>query len=313
MYGNDTDFFGRINSLIETFGSGVLLTVVIVGLIVAFIVFHKGTGVVYFLLFSIYAVGLIQFGGIIFIATIVRWGCLMLLALGMFKNFVLPKGSFFFFWAYAFLCFIYVFRSPFPVWTFQLAALLLLVVVVVPVSARTYLVSYAKIDTLFKMGIFVAAMWTIVVVSLGRDFIYSSDLRLSGGSAVGGFAFSGAFFAPMILWGIFQKKYKNLRLFSVLLITPFIVLLFLTGVRTALFALVIIAFLPMFFLRGKRVTTLLIFLFLSLLICAGLWMLYTNFPGKFDFLVGRVMSGQSSGRTYLWSRGLDWCSFRGVD
>lgn len=308
MFSPALDFWGRWDSLVTQIGyGGILLMFIFVVTIIA-ISLWRGVGLILMLLFLSYAVGAVTYGGLVFIATVIRWGLLILLALCFFKQFVLPKSSMLLIYFYVLLGLIFVSRSPVPMWSFQRGMLLAMTVFTVSISVNSYVDSPKKLSTIFKMGIFSAFVWTASNMIFVKEYIYASQLRFSAGEEIGvvSTAYAGAFFAPMIIWGIVQREYKFWKITSVLLIAPFVFVLFLGGVRTAIVGLLCIGSFPLLFLRGKPVRSILILTMLCMLICVSILLLYVILPDRAEFLIRRLLQASTSGRTDVWGHALQW-------
>ena len=309
-----TGFLGRLRSFIDVFGTGGLLIVITVAIVIAAIALWRGTGLILFVLFITYSIGAISYGGVVFLATIARWGCFGLLVIGFFKKFHLPRASMFLFIFYALLGFLFVIRSVVPFWSMQRAVLLLMVVISVSVAVNGYITGPEKVATLFKMGIVAAAVWTATSMIFVQQFVRSTQLRFSIGELanVGAMAYAGAFFTPMIVWGIVQRKYKFWRIFSVLLIVPFVFILLLGGLRTAIVGMLVIGCFPLLFLRGKPVRTIIMLFVICSLILISVYGLYLFLPDKAEFLTRRLLSTYTTGRFAIWLKALQWCIERAL-
>jgi O-antigen ligase len=159
------------------------------------------------------------------------------------------------------------------------------------------------------MGIVSASFWVAINTLFVKQFMWSAKLTFAGseGSRGGSVAWAGAFFAPMIVWGIFQKNFKFWRLFSIFLIFPFVFLMLLGGVRTAILGMLIIGSLPLLILKIRPVKLLGLVSLLSILVAINIYALYALVPDKAQYLAERVFSTSVSGRTERWATALDWC------
>jgi len=313
MYASETDFLGRLRSFIDVFGTGGLLIVITVAIVMAAIALWRGTGLILFVLFITYSIGAITYGGVVFLSTIVRWGCLALLAIGFFKAFHPPKASMLLFVFYALLGFLFVSRSPILFWSAQRAVLLLMVVITVSVAVSGYITSPEKIATLFKMGIVAAAVWVATCMIFVQEFVRSARLRFTIGEGLGGaVAYAGAFFAPMIVWGIVQRRYKFWRIFSIFLIAPFVFILLLGASRTAILGMLVMGSFPLLFLRGKPLRSIVMLFVIGSLVMLSIYALFVVLPDRAEFLTRRLLSTYTTGRFAVWLKALQWCIDRAL-
>lgn len=303
------DLASRLQSFLDVFGMGGLLLVLCVTFIVIGVTFSRGLGLLLLTLFVSYTLGAVTSGGIIFLSTLARWGCLLLLGIGFFKYFTLPRPAFLLLIGYALLSFVFVFSSPAPMFAMQQSVLLLATIVCVSVAINSYMTSADKVAQLFKMGIVAATVWTISNLLLARGFTTSVYTRFSTDEAISGVvaAYSGAFFAPMVVWAIVQKESKVLRIYCLLLILPFLFVLLLTGVRSALFGMVGIALLPLLVFKVRPSKIVLSFLLIAGVSAVSVIAIYMIFPEKAQELLGRIFSISTTGRTERWALGLKWC------
>jgi O-antigen ligase len=307
----ETDFLGRLRGLFDMFGPVGFLAIVIGALIVAVIALWRGTGPILFVLFLSYSFSAVIQGGVVFLSTVVRWSCLILCIVGFFKMSSRPKSSMLLIIFYAFLGLLFVGRSTVIFWSLQRAVLLTLFVLCVPAAVNSYITDPDKIGSLFKMGIMAATVWVVVSLLFLRDFLHSSDVRF-GGEVIGGVAWAGAFFSPMILWGIIQKREKFWRIHCVVLSLPFVFLLFIGGVRTAIFGMLIIASLPILFSKIRPIKVIGTIIGLGILILMVKYFLFALMPGRATALTERVFSTSTSGRVRLWTEALNWCWTRAM-
>jgi O-antigen ligase len=281
--------------------------------VIAAIALWRGTGLILFVLFITYSIGAISYGGVVFLSTIVRWGCLALLTIGFFKAFHPPRASMLLFVFYALLGFLFVSRSPILFWSAQRAVLLLMVVITVSIAVSGYITSPEKVATLFKMGIVAAAVWMITSMIFVQEFVRSTQLRFSIGAGGGGsVAYGGAFFAPMVVWGIVQRRYRFWRIFSTLLIVPFVFVLLLGGVRTAIIGMLVIGSFPLLFLRGKPLRSVVMLFVMGSLVMLSIYALFIVLPDRAEFLTRRLLSIYTTGRFAVWLRALQWCIDRAL-
>jgi O-antigen ligase len=301
------DFLGRLRGIIEMFGPVGLFLIIIAALVIAVISLWRGVGPILFFLFISYSFSAVIQGGVIFLSTLVRWSCLILCLLGFFKMSSRPKSSMLLFVFYAFLGLLFVGRSTVVLWSLQRAVLLILVVLCVPVAINSYITGPDKVRSLFKMGIVAATVWVGVSLLFLKDYLYTSDIRF-GGEITGGVAWAGAFFSPMIFWGIIQKREVFWRIYSAVLIMPFVFLLFIGGVRTAIFGMLIIASLPILFSKIRPIKVVGTIFGVGALIAIIKYFLFALLPGRAASLTGRVFSTSTTGRTILWAEGLRWCT-----
>ena len=146
-----TDFLGRLRGLLEIFGPVVFFAVIFLALLIAVITLWRGVGPALFVLFLTYALSAVMEGGVVFLSTVVRWGCLILCIAGFFRMSSRPKASMFLFLLYALLGLLFVVRSEVFLWSLQRSALLVLVAVCVPSAINSYITGPDKIESLFKM------------------------------------------------------------------------------------------------------------------------------------------------------------------
>ena len=307
----ETDFLGRLRGLFEIFGPVGLFGVIIGVLIVAIITLWRGTGPIIFILFVSYAFSAAMQGGIVFLSTVVRWGCLILCLVGFFKMSSRLKSSMLLFVFYAFLGLLFVGRSVVILWSLQRAVLLVLVVLSIPIAINSYITGPDKVGSLFKMGIIAATVWVGFNLLFLKDFIHSTALKF-GEHAPVSIAWAGAFFSPMILWGIMQKREVFWRIYSIVIAMPFVFLLFIGGVRTAIFGMLIIASLPILFSRIRPIRVIGTILGVSILIIAGKYVLFALIPDRAAFLTEKVLSTATTGRVELWTGALYWCWTRAM-
>lgn len=305
----ETDFLGRLRGLFEMFGPVGFFAVIIGVLIVAIIAFWRGTGPIIFILFVSYAFSAVVQGGVVFLSTVVRWGCLILCLLGFFKMSSRLKSSMLFFVFYAFLGLLFVGRSTVIFWSLQRAVLLVLVVLSIPIVINSYITGPDKVGSLFKMGIIAATVWVGINLLFLKEFIYSTELRF-GGEVTGGVAWAGAFFSPMILWGIIQKREVFWRILCLVISMPFVFLVFVSGVRTAIFGMLIIASLPILFSRIRPIKVIGVILGVGTLVITCKYFLFALLPGKATFITEKVLSTTTTGRIELWTEALRWCVAR---
>jgi len=303
------DFFGRLRSFIDIFGIGGLLIVIIAAIIVTVIALWRGTGFVLLILFLSFSMGAISQRGIIFMATLVRWGCLALLGVGIFKRPRFYGRGILFFAFYVFLGAVFIFLSPMILWTTQQTFLLAMTVFGISVAVNSYAVSCKHIDNLFKMGITAAAVWTITSMLFVSEYLYSTRARFSTSEEIGGVAvaYAGVFFAPMVFWGVIQNRYKLWRILSILLYVPFIFIVMLGGVRSAMLGMLVIACLPLLFFKVRLIKLILLGSILVILIVAAVSLLFVMVPDKAQYLVERIFTISTTGRFELWVTALGLC------
>jgi len=129
MFSQDQSFFGRIEDFNRMFGEGGA-AILLLGLILAgLIAMWRGTGLLLFVLFLSYSVAAISYGGVIFAATLARWGVLAALLVLMVAHFRFPRPAVFLFMAYALLGLLFTPWSPAPYWSLQRGGLLLLAII----------------------------------------------------------------------------------------------------------------------------------------------------------------------------------------
>jgi O-antigen ligase len=263
------------------------------------------------LLFTSYAVGAVASGGVIFLATVIRWYCLVLLFLGIFRGLVPPKPTILPFVIYSLLNFVFIYRAPVPAWSLQLAALLMVTVVSIVLSTPGYVKDIRNIRTIFKFGIFAAGLWTVTSAIFVKDFLQATATsRFSVGdtSAVVGSAWAGGFFAPMLMWGVLQRESITGRLVSVLILIPYTFLLILGSVRTAIFGMVLIPLMAIVLVRQKNIRMILsIVIFVILPLALGVYILNIIAPDKFSFLTERLFTTSTTGRVDIWRGAIKLC------
>jgi len=301
----EIDFLGRLRGLLEL-GPAVFFSVIFLALLITVITVWRGVGPALFFLVLSYAFSAVMEGGVVFLSTVVRWGCLLLCMVGFFKRSSRPKTSMFLFLFYAFLGLLSVARSDILMMSLQRAVLLMLVVLCVPAAIHSYITSPDKIASLFKMGIISAASWVGVSLIFFRDFMHSGAVRFQEDVTVG-FAWAGAFFSPMLLWGIMQKRELFWRILCLTLLVPFCFLLFIGGVRTAIFGMLIIASLPMLFSKFNPIKIIVTLVAIVILISFGKYLLFALLPGAARSLTEKVISADTSGRVELWTEALHRC------
>lgn len=297
------DFFGRLKSFSETFGPGALIAIIVLAIIVVMISLWRGTGLIIFILFLTYSVGAITSGGVVFVSTLIRWACLALLGIGFFQGFSLPKASMLFFDFYVLLAFILIIFSPVPTIAIQQGVLLLTTVICVPIAINSYIKSTENIRRLFKMGIVAGAVWALTSTMFLSEYIYSTEERFGTGVM----AYAGAFFAPMIAWGIIQKRDILWKVFSMILIVPFTTILLLSAVRGAILGMLGIGLFPLLFLRGKPLRAFVQLFVVFLLIMLSIGILFVLVPTKSEYLINRIVSVSTTGRFYIWVDILSYC------
>ncbi len=304
------DFFGRIESFLETFGAGGASILLIFLALAIGIALWRGTGFVLFLLMLSFALGPIQASGVIFAATLLRWFCLGLLLVACVRRFRLPNGTMCLYLLYAILGLIFIVRSPEPAWSFQQGILKLLVAVSVPIAVTTYVSSTNDIVRLLKMVIFAAAVWTISSLIFFQSYAQSGYLRFRLGGEVGagaGAIDAGAYLAPIVVWGIVQSRRRGLRISSSVLIIPFVLLFLLAGKRTALAGLLAIGGAPLIFLRKNPLKLIGFSIIGGLFAASSVLLMFQLLPGKAQGLTERLLSTDLTGREGLWETGLYSC------
>jgi O-antigen ligase len=307
------DFWGRVHGFLDAFGVlGLFLIFILFSIIVA-IVFWRGTGVLIFVLLISYSIGTIEAGGIAPLATLVRWVCFFLLMIGLFKNYSFPKISMVFIVLYALLGLLFVVRSPVPSWSFQRSMLLLITIIGVSLGTGSYVTSIVKIENLFKMGIIAAFFWTVACLLFVKEYTQSAYATFAAATSAdtivsgAGLAWAGAYFAPMIAWGIIQNKYKAWRIFCGLLFAPFVFVILLLDVRTALFGMLIIASSPVFLLKIRPLKLIGIMIVIGCLAMISLYTITLIIPEKSEAIFERILSLSTSGRVERWSNALKLC------
>jgi len=303
------DFFGRIKGFSEAFGPGAIIAILVLIIITVMISLWRGTGLIIFILFLTYSVGAITSGGVIFVSTLIRWACLALLGIGFFRGFSLPKASMLFFDFYVLLAFILVIFSSFPTIAVQLGVLLLTTVICVPIAINSYIKSTENIRRLFKMGIVAGAVWTLTSITFLGEYMHSTEERFiaAGTAGTGVIAYAGAFFAPMIAWGIIQKRDALWKIFGMILIVPFTTILLLSAVRSAILGMLGIGLFPLLFLRGKPLRAFVQLFVVFLLIMFSIGILFVLVPGKAEYLINRIFSSSTTGRIFVWKTVLSSC------
>ncbi len=301
------DLAGRIASFLETFGAegGMFL---IIGLVLAVgVAFWRGAGFVLFLLMLSYAFGPIQEGGVIFAATLIRWSCFGLLLLVCIRDFQAPNRTMYLYLFYTMCGLIFFVNSPAPLWTIQKGCLRLMMALSIPLAVTTYVSSTADVARLFKIIIFTAAVWIVISLSFFQSYAQSEVLRfkLGGESALA--VDAGAYLAPILVWGIVQSRRKKLRICSAVLIVPFIMLLLLSGKRTAFAGQLIIGSAPLLLL-GKNPLKLIGFLVAGAIFAASsVFVMFQLVPHRAGPLIERFASRGITERGALWEYGMQLC------
>ncbi len=314
MQESGVDFLGRLRSFVEIFGLGGLLVIIIAVLIIAAIAMWRGTGFLFLILFISFSLGAINQGGVVFMATLTRWGCLFLLGVGLFKRPQFHGKGLLFFAFYVLLCIMFIFLSPIFTFSAQQTVLLVMTVIGVSLAINSYITSPENIGTLFKMGIIAATIWTATSITFLSQYRYASALRFSTSTEMGGVAaaYAGAFFAPMVMWGIIQNRYFLWRIYSILLFIPYSLMIIAGGVRSAIIGMLVIASFPILLSKVKLIRIIIIACVLWALVAIMMKMLYLLNPVKAQYIVGRIFSTSTTGRFEMWVMALKLCIHSGL-
>jgi hypothetical protein len=314
MHGMEVDFLGRLRGFVETFGSGGLLIIIIAAIIIVTIALWRGTGFLFLILFISFSLGAINQGGVVFMATLARWGCLFLLGVGLFKRPQFHSKAMLFFAFYVLLCIVFMFLSPIFMFSVQQTGLLVMTVLGVSLAINSYITSPKDISTLFKMGIVAAAVWTVTSITFLSQYRYSATLRFSTSAEIGGVAaaYAGAFFAPMVMWGIIQNRYILWRIFCIILFIPYALMIVVGGVRSAIIGMLVIASLPVLLSKVKLIRLIITAGALWALVAITMKMLFLLNPVKAQYLVERVFSTSTTGRFEMWLQALQLCIQSGL-
>jgi O-antigen ligase len=310
----ESDFFGRLRGFVETFGAGGVLVIIIAALIITTIAMWRGTGFLFLILFISFSLGAINQGGVVFMATLTRWGCLFLLGVGLFKRPQFHSRAMLFFAFYVLLCIVFMFLSPVFMFSVQQTGLLVMTVLGVSLAINSYITSPKDISTLFKMGIVAAAIWTATSITFLSAYRYSATLRFSTSAEVGGVAaaYAGVFFAPMVMWGIIQNRYILWRIFCVILFVPYALMIVVGGVRSAILGMLVIASLPVLLSKVKLIRIIITACVLWALVAITLKMMFLLNPAKAQYLVERITSTSTTGRFEIWASALLLCIQSGL-
>jgi O-antigen ligase len=297
-----SDFIGRLSGFIETFGAFGLILMFFVTCIIVAIALWRGPGLMLFVLFLTYATGSISQSGIIFVSTLVRWLFLFLLGFMIFRKHFPMEFTLIFIVLYLLFGSLGNVRSPAFVWTIQQTVLLAMTILFIPIAVSGYISDLNKIAVIFKMGIVAVTVWVISNMVFLGEFRYVAKQRFTSSEEVGAgtVAYAGAFFAPMIVWGILQNRYKLWKLYSVLLIIPFLMILLVGAVRSVLFGLVLIASMPILISKFRLSKLIINFGVFSLLLIVSVYGLFIFFPEKATFLFERIWSTSTASRIYVW-------------
>ena len=305
----ESGFFGRLYGFWETFGALGVFLVIIVASVIITVALWRGPGLMLFVLFMTYATGAISYGGILFLSTLVRWLFIGLLGFMLFRSRFSMRYTMVFVFFYLLMGALGNLQSPNPLWTVQQTILLTATIIFTPLAINAYVFDFDKIIRIFKFGIVAATVWTISNMLFISEFKEASELRFTGAGEKGSvaLAYAGAFFAPMIVWGMVQNRYKFWRLYSILLIIPFLLILLASGVRSALFGMAFIAPVPILFVKF-RLSKLIIGLgVLCALLTITIYGLFIFFPGKADMLYERIFSTSTTGRYEIWVIAISKC------
>ena len=84
----------------------------------------------------------------------------------------------------------------------------------------------------------------------------------------------------MIIWGIIQKQSKMWRIYSALLIMPFVFVLLMGAVRSAIMGMLIISSLPILFLKVKPAKLIVLTVVVGMLLSVSVYALFLILPTK---------------------------------
>jgi hypothetical protein len=308
------DLFGRLRGFVDTFGAGGLLVIIIAAIVIVAIAMWRGTGFLFLVLFISFSLGAINQGGVVFMATIARWGCLFLLGIGLFKRPQFHSKAMLIYAFYALLCIMFLFLSPIFMFSVQQTVLLIMTILGVSLAINSYITSPKDITTLFKMGIVAAAIWTATSITFLSQYRYSAHLRFSTSEEIGGVtaAYAGAFFAPMVMWWIVQNKYALWRIFCIFLFVPYALMIIVGGVRSAILGMLVIGSIPILLSKIKPIRLIITIGVLFALVEITLKVLYLLNPVKAQFVVERVFSTSTTGRYEMWLEALQLCIQSGL-
>jgi len=305
----DQSLLGRLSAFRESFGTLGLILMFCAACVVVAIALWRGPGLMLFVLFLTYATGAIAQGGIIFLSTVVRWFFLGLLGLMIFRKHPRMKFTMIFVIIYLLLGFLGNIQSPVFMWTIQQTVLLAMAILFIPIAVNSYVTDFDKVAKIFKMGIAAATVWIAANIMFLGEFRYATEERFTSSEGIGAVvvAYSGVFFAPMIVWGILQSRYKIWKLYSMVLMVPFLVVLLVGAVRSALLGMVLIASIPILVAKlrpTKLIAGLGVFCFM---LAASVYGLFAFFPAKAQVLYERLLTTSTTGRSYVWVWALEKC------
>ena len=142
------DFFGRIQSFWDIFGVIGFLVIGFFAFISIAMTIRRGPGFLFCVLFITYSVGAITQGGILFISTLIRWGCLFLMLASLLRGAKFPKPSIWFFGCYIFLGLIFIAFSSYQSMAIQRGVLLVTTYLAITITTQTYIKSNEDIKRL---------------------------------------------------------------------------------------------------------------------------------------------------------------------
>ncbi len=194
--------------------------------------------------------------------------------------------------------------APNPMWALQFSGLFFILTVPMAAAIADRLRTMADVRKFLKIVLVCAGIWVVLQMFSLRSLVEATRFE-GAGKTSGPFAFTGGLMLPVALWGALGKGPIWWRMYCGVTGTLILLLIAISGSRTGTFSGVI-ACLPLLIARFgvKRI------LLTSLLIVMGLglvWSVLTFMPEHKDFLMGRYISTDTTGRVERWTLALNEC------
>lgn len=300
------DFFDRINRLSDNvhpaiIALGLIFLIIMIGLAL----FGKKKALIWVLIVSL------VFSGSEFVAmdsasTICRWTTILLLALTWFRNCSIPGVAWLCYAVYLAISCVFIGRSENPSFSIQSAGLSMAVALAAASCVQLF---HDRRDARGLCIAFVVAgsIWAgVMLLSIPRLFgggLYAS--RFSGGTVSAPlFTITGGMLLLFVIWLAINAYQRWLRIYCIGLAIVIFLGLLISGQRAGTFGAIIGC--GVLLLRGGIKQKLAIAAVLAMGIITGSIILQNN-PRHLDFITQRYTSMDSTGRTKVWTAGLEEC------
>ena len=194
--------------------------------------------------------------------------------------------------------------APDAMWALQFSGLFLILTFPMAASIGDRLRSMPDVTKFLRIVLVCAGIWVVLQMFSLRSIVEATRFE-GAGKTPGAFAFTGGLMLPVALWGVLGRGPIWWRLYCGVTGILILLLIALSGSRTGTFSGVI-ACLPLLVARfGVRKI-----LLGTVVIALGVglaWGVLTFMPAHKEFLLGRYISTDTSGRVERWAMALDEC------